>query len=311
MHIDVEQACILLRQGQAVALPTETVYGLAALFQNEQAIEQVFSIKGRPRNNPLIVHLSSFDELQAYIDYPLEKIKPLTDAFWPGPLTLVLPVKSTVIPSIVTAGLSTAAFRVPRHPLTLEILKHVGPLVMPSANLSGKPSATQAAHVEQDFGRDFPVVDGGPCHQGVESTILMPTPTGWTILRQGAISLESLAFVLEDTPELDNRTEDKQPLCPGRLFRHYAPHAQLFLEKTRLPDAEAIVGFSDRAYPEGYAFFPLGNSSSPEEAAQNLYGCLRSLDNAGIKAAWIDLDVPKIGLWATIAERITRAADRS
>ncbi|MFA6915482.1 MAG: L-threonylcarbamoyladenylate synthase [Parachlamydiales bacterium] len=307
MRASVETAIFYLKQGQPVALPTETVYGLAAPLSNPDAIEKVFQLKGRPKNNPLIVHLSSIEQLSAYVDTLPENIQLLAQAFWPGPLTLVLPVNAGTIPSNVTCGLSTAAFRIPNHPQTLAIIDQVGPLVMPSANLSGRPSATQAAHVEADFGEDFPVVDGGSCTHGLESTILISLEGQWKVLRQGAIPASNLEFVLEEPVHIDESTDEEQPLCPGRLYRHYAPKAKLLLSKDCV-QAEAILGFSDRNYPEEYPFFNLGRSSHPEEAANRLYACLRALDDRQIKSAWVDTNFPRTKLWSTIYERLHRAS---
>jgi len=173
MYVNLIQAIEFLNTGKVVALPTETVYGLAASLKFPDAIKQIFTLKGRPQDNPLIVHTASMDQLTKYTDHLPEKFESLAELFWPGSLTLVAPANPLKVPRLVRAGLPTVAFRIPQHSLTLQVLQKTGPLVMPSANLSGRPSATLPGHVENDFGQSFPVVDGGPCSQGLESTILI------------------------------------------------------------------------------------------------------------------------------------------
>ncbi|MCH9610582.1 MAG: Threonylcarbamoyl-AMP synthase [Chlamydiales bacterium] len=209
-----------LKSGQIVAFPTETVYGLGASLYHPEAIKKIFDIKGRPQDNPLIIHLASFDQVEEFaeLDPRLEHLKSL----WPGPLTVVLKAKMSV-PTIVTAGLETVAIRIPNHPLALDLLRECGPLVAPSANLSGKPSPTRAEHVKQDF--DLPVIDGGPCQEGLESTILMLGERA-TILRPGSISKEQLEKLLGE--EVVYSTS-KRALAPGMKYRHYAPKAPLKL----------------------------------------------------------------------------------
>lgn len=307
MLLNIDEACSYLLRGEPVALPTETVYGLAAPLNQPETIDKIFSLKGRPKNNPLIIHLSSLSQILPYINFLPESASLLANAFWPGPLTLILPIKEGSIPQNVTAGLKTAAFRIPNNPLSLAIIEKIGPLVMPSANISGKPSATQASHVENDFGANFPVVDGGPCSHGLESTILMEINGFWKILRQGAIPAANIEFVLEQPISLHTNTNSSQPLCPGSLYRHYAPTAKLHL--TPQPDnEEAIVGFSDRQYPPQYKLFLLGHSANPEEIASNLYSTLRSLDSQNIQTAWIDSHFPHHKLYSTIHERLIRGA---
>ncbi|MFN4174279.1 MAG: L-threonylcarbamoyladenylate synthase, partial [Parachlamydiaceae bacterium] len=211
MRISVQDAIDRL-SNDVVAIPTETVYGLAARIDAPQAIEKVFTLKKRPRENPLIVHLYSHKELYHYTDESIED--ELID-YWPGPLTFILKCKN--LSETITAGLSTAAFRVPNHPLTLEIIKKTGPLVAPSANLSGYPSATHYKHVENDFGIDFPVVDGGMCESGLESTIIAKSQGKWRILRLGAISQEALEKKLGYKPEIVKPSS--KPECPGQLFK--------------------------------------------------------------------------------------------
>lgn len=303
MKILPMQAVELLRHGKVVAIPTETVYGLAGSLYSEEAIREIFSLKNRPANNPLIVHLSSIRDINDYVaDYP-PYFELLTNAFWPGPLTLILPAEN--IPAIATAGLTTAAFRIPSHKIAREILSLTGPLVIPSANLSGKPSSTSYTHVERDFGEDFPVVEGGICEKGVESTILIFKENQWQIARLGAVSAEDLQTILPYKPHCVSNSHS--PICPGQLYRHYAPKAKLHLEN-QFAMATLILGFSDRKYPTTSEVWHLGPSNDPDNAAKELYRLLRELDLQEKEAAWIDTDFPHTGLWVTIRERMEKAA---
>lgn len=308
MLIQVDQSIELLKNGNVVALPTETVYGLAASLQDISAIEKIFTLKGRPKANPLIVHVHDGEILKKYIQYLPEGFEKLGKAFWPGPMTLVLAVNQDAIPSVVRAGLPTAGFRIPDHPLTRAVLKETGPLVMPSANLSGKPSATNPIHVEEDFGVDFPVLDGGSCEKGLESTILCEQNGFWVILRLGSLSPEDFSGVLGYVPEVVKANFSK-PLCPGQLFRHYAPKAKLILNTSYLIQSHTfILGFKERKYPTNNRIIYLGSLFNPQDVAEHLYENLRRLDFEGAKEAWVDMDFPFDGLWLTIRERFLKGA---
>lgn len=308
MEVSLSEACRLLANGQVVAIPTETVYGLAASIHQPEAVNRIFSLKKRPANNPLIIHVPKAEAVAEFAAVLPDDFKLLADAFWPGPLTLVLPVRTKLISEQIRAGLETAAFRVPNHPLTLQILEEIGPLVMPSANLSGRPSATTRAHVETDFGPDFPVVDGGACSHGVESTILCQVGEKWQIARQGALAAEDFVQILGYQPEIASYQKEARPLCPGQLYRHYAPKAKLILTKQAKSCAGTIIGYSDRNYPLAEQLFVLGRSTHSEEVGENLYSVLRDLDLKGVSQAYVDIDVPLDGLWATILERLKKAA---
>lgn len=311
MQVTLEQACDLLKAGLVIAVPTETVYGLAASIDFSDAIEGIFRLKGRPADNPLIVHAASAEEVSKYVSEIPPHFELLASSFWPGPMTLVLPAVEESVPAVARAGLPTAAFRVPAHPLTLQLLRETGPLVMPSANLSGKPSATSVQHVEDDFGSGFSVLDGGNCQKGMESTILCWKESEWTIIRLGALPPEVFVPVLGYLPKVNlggNGQQDK-PLCPGQLYRHYAPQAKLLLSEAVPQEAQgALVGFSDRAYPDGCRLYSLGSSTNPEAAAHQLYAVLRQLDADGIKEACVDMDFPAQGLWMTLRERLQKAS---
>lgn len=309
MKISLEKAADSLKSGQVAAVPTETVYGLAASLNSPSAIEKIFALKGRPLANPLIIHVADRKAIDLYVTGFPPQFELLADVFWPGPLTIVLPVNSAV-PSLARAGLPTAGFRVPSLPLTQSLLRLTGPLVMPSANLSGRPSATSPGHVEEDFGAAFPVLDGGICQKGVESTVLLFQKGEWVIVRLGALAPEAFKPVLGYEPRVIQKNAESRPLCPGQLFRHYAPRARLFLgAASDLPSAPFVIGFNERAYPQGKRVIFLGSLNNPEEAAENLYNSLRQLDLEKAEEAWIDMDFPRNGLWQTIAERLMRAGE--
>jgi len=310
MRISLEQAAGYLKSGDVVALPTETVYGLAACLDYPSAIEKIFALKGRPLANPLIIHVADCSAIDAYaLEFP-PQFELLGQAFWPGSLTLILSVSSKV-PEVVRAGLPTAGFRVPAHDLTHSLLKMTGPLVMPSANLSGRPSATSPEHVEEDFGIGFPVLDGGICSKGVESTILLFHEIEWVIVRLGALAPEAFEPILGYKPRFVQKNVGSPPLCPGQYYRHYAPHARLLLKPSDLPSASFVIGFKERKYPHGKRIIHLASITDPEGAAENLYKSLRQLDIEKAEDAWVDMDFPREGLWQTIAERLSRAAENS
>lgn len=310
MRISVTEAIRLLNDRQVVGVPTETVYGLAASLKYPEAIEQIYKLKGRPANNPLIVHVANLKEVFFFLQETICDIDLLARDFWPGPLTLILPIKDKLIPPIARAQLPTAAFRIPSHPLALQILKETGPLVMPSANLSGRPSSTQAKHVEQDFGCDFPVVDGGTCGKGLESTILVYGEGKWRIIRQGALGAEQFFSCLSYSPSIENKSENQTPLCPGQMYRHYAPKTKLKLVTSFEQIQEGvIVGFSDRPYPQGCRVLPLGPLSDPCLVAANLYSVLRQLDQENCVEAYVDSNFPRQGLFVTLFERLSKASN--
>jgi L-threonylcarbamoyladenylate synthase len=306
MLVTLNEAINLLKSGEVVAIPTETVYGLAASIHQPEAIDKVFSLKKRPQNNPLIVHIANAMDIHQYASELPPDFDLLADAFWPGPLTIVVPIHSDSIPEKARANLPTAAFRVSAHPLANAVIEKTGPLSMPSANLSGSPSSTSPLHVENDFGPSFPILNGGPCDKGLESTILMYTE-GWKIIRLGSISPEEFKSVLGYSPEIVQNTDHKAPLCPGQLYRHYAPKAKLTLLSMIPPDLKGVIlGHSNRVYPSGCRVISLGNT--PAAVAESLYHVLRLIDMEGIAHAYVDLDVPQEGLWLTILERLKKAS---
>lgn len=305
MRIDLSEAVRHLQEGKVIAIPTETVYGLAARYDAPAAIEEIFSLKKRPPLNPLIIHLSRAAQVFSFTSTLPPGFLELAAHFWPGSMTLVVPVDTSTILPQIRAGLPTQAFRIPDHPLTRALLDQTGPLVAPSANLSGKPSAVCPEHVESDFGLDFPVLDGGICSKGVESTILIWDGEKWVLGRLGALPAPCFESILGYIPQEMGR--EKTPLCPGQLFRHYAPKATLHLGGD-LAMVKTLIGFTDRIYPKDVRVLYWGKSTSPEEVLHNLYTLLRRLDEEGIEEATIDMQFPQEGLWITLLERLKKAA---
>jgi len=289
-----------LRAGGVVALPTETVYGLAADITHESAIERVYAIKGRPREHPLIVHIGAVRDLETYaLDVP-EAAHRLAARFWPGPLTMVLR-KSALVPGIVTAGQSTVALRMVDHPLTLAILRIFGGAVAaPSANRFGRVSPTTAQHVRDDLGDDVDyIVDGGPCRVGVESTIVDLTGAVPAILRVGAIGPSTLADAL-GVPVV---VRSGSPMrVPGTLASHYAPRAEIVLVAADAVDAEVA-----RRVAAGEHVAKLTLPEDPAAAARTLYASLRALDAEGNHAIVTALP-PDDELHAAVRDRLARAA---
>lgn len=231
---DVAVAAKILKSGGLVAIPTETVYGLAANALNEAAVQKIFAAKGRPSDNPLIVHISEIDEIYNLVSEFPAKAQKLADAFWPGPLTMIFK-KSRVIPNIISGGLDSVAIRLPANSVARKIIKESGcPLAAPSANLSGSPSPTKTAHVIADlFGKIDAIVDAGTCNVGVESTVISLCTDNPKILRPGAVTPEQLRNVLGDVEidaaVLSKLDENSKPLSPGMKYKHYAPKAKVII----------------------------------------------------------------------------------
>jgi L-threonylcarbamoyladenylate synthase len=313
MKVSIDVADFHLNNSQPVAIPTETVWGLAACLYDEAAIRKIFFLKGRPLQNPLIIHLCTPDFLFSCCTEELPGLDALINAFWPGGLTVVVPVDEHKVPSLVRAGLSTAAFRIPDHRDTLALIERTGPLVAPSANRSGSPSATKPQHIEKDFGDWLPILATRTyCRHGVESTILIWKEGVWHIGRLGAIRITDIAKVLGYTPS-HHTSEEDCPLCPGQLFRHYAPQARLTLstepwKSSFASQYDGVLGFSDRTYPGATRCIVLGNSRKPQEAAKTLYASLRDLDRFQLQSVFVDIDVPTSSDWLTVLDRLQKAS---
>jgi len=308
-----EPAARRLEDGRLVAFPTETVYGLGADATNARAVARLYEAKGRPSFNPLIAHVSDLQAARQIARFDDKSLR-LAEAFWPGPLTLVLPKAATCpVSDLATAGLETIAVRVPAHPVARDILHAFGkPVVAPSANISGHVSPTTAAHVLGDLdGRIDLIVDGGPVSVGVESTIVgcFETPL---LLRPGGLPREEIERVLGDKlarmPE-DTGTSDTQPLAPGMLASHYAPRTHVRLNARTLDAGEALLAFGPQRVPgsEHATVMNLSEAGDLVEAAANLFGYLRDLDTKGPRAIAV-MPIPHNGLGEAINDRLQRAA---
>jgi L-threonylcarbamoyladenylate synthase len=299
----VRRAAVLLREGLLVAFPTETVYGLGGDATNDRAVAAIFQAKGRPRFNPLIVHLPRLAEAEALAVFD-DRARAVAAAFWPGPLTLVLPLRPDAgLSPLVTAGLQTVALRVPAHPLARALLRKVGrPVAAPSANPSGRVSPTRADHVMQGLsGRIAAVVDGGPCAVGVESTILgLDGPP--RLLRPGGIPAEALEAALGQP--LATGGDAARPTAPGQLASHYAPGAAVRLGAHAAETGEILVGFGPLI-----GDLTLSAGGDLVEAAANLFHILREADTlAGPGGRIAFAPVPDHGLGRAINDRLRRAA---
>jgi len=309
---DINKAKELLEAGQLVAIPTETVYGLAGNALDAEAITKIFQVKGRPRFDPLIIHVSSFDKTHLYADNIPAKASDLASAFWPGPLTLLLERKN-IIPDLVTAGLPTVGIRCPNHPLTRQLLEAVDfPLAAPSANPFGYISPTTPGHVADQLGARIPyILDGGPCRVGIESTIVgFPNGTG-TVYRTGGLKIEEIERVIGKVELKIAASAD--PKAPGQLHSHYAPRKKMIagnledlLARYPLPKAGILSFQKNYDAPLQIILSPTGDL---EEAARNLFSALRKLDESTAEVILAEY-VPDTGLGRAINDRLSRAANR-
>jgi L-threonylcarbamoyladenylate synthase len=312
---DIQRAVALLRQGELVALPTETVYGLGADALNPEAVVKIFAAKGRPSDHPLIVHLPDAEQLTLWArDIPREAIA-LARAFWPGPLTLILK-KEEGVPDIVTGGQDTVGLRVPNHPVALALLRAFGSgVAAPSANRFGRISPTTAGHVRQELGDRVPLIlDGGPCEVGLESTILDLSRDVPVILRPGAIGVDDIARVIGRRPRLPGEMEEMTaaPRVSGALAAHYAPRTPLELVDSASLSSRLLAGDVVLARTAQPADLPAGVQWVPAPAdaagfAHDLYARLRALDEAGCTRILVEAP-PVTPEWAAVADRLGRAA---
>jgi L-threonylcarbamoyladenylate synthase len=304
---NISRAAESLRAGRLIAFPTETVYGLGADATDGRAVARVFAAKGRPRFNPLIVHVPSLAEAEAIGEFD-ERARAAARQFWPGPLSLVLRRRDdSGVALLACAGLDTVAIRVPAHPVAQELLRQTGrPLAAPSANRSGHVSPTLAAHVAAELGhRVGLILDGGTCSVGLESTVLDLSGGQPTLLRPGGVTLETLSALLGDIALAGG--DPSAPRAPGQLASHYAPTLPLRLGATTALPGEALLAFGREA-PAGFAeMLNLSENEDLAEAAANLFALLRRLDRpqfAGIAV----MSIPERGLGRAINDRLRRAA---
>lgn len=319
----IRRAAELLKSGRLVAIPTETVYGLAANALDETAVRAIFQAKGRPQDNPLIVHVAGVDWIDDYVSEVPDGARELMEAFWPGPLTIIMK-KSRLIPDVVSAGLETAAFRFPSHPVAAEIIRRAGiPLAAPSANQSGSPSPTKASHVLADLsGKIDAVVDGGDCGVGVESTVIVLHDGIPRILRPGGVTAEQLKEVLGsvevDPAVLNGVAPDQRVASPGMKYKHYAPKANViivrgnfelfkkYLENNRT-DGLCALCFDGEDKLLGVPCVTYGAAGDGETQARELFDALRRLDLIGARTVYARGPV-ETGVGLAVYNRLLRAA---
>lgn len=304
----IEQAATLLRNGELVAFPTETVYGLGADATNDRAVAGIFEAKRRPRFNPLIVHVPEMAEAEALAIFD-ERAREAAKHFWPGPLSLVLPRRvGSGVSLLVSAGLDTVAVRVPAHPVAQALLRATRrPVAAPSANRAGRVSPTTAMHVSADLGDDVALIlDGGPCEVGLESTVLDLTGVP-SLLRPGGVPLEKLCEVVGAVGVPASGEMATSVRSPGRLASHYAPKLPVRLDVTAVQQGEALLAFGPGA-PGGFVrILSLSKTGDLAEAAANLFAMLRRLDRPEFSGIAV-MAIPEEGLGRAINDRLRRAA---
>lgn len=319
MNIEIQRAVKILREGGVVAIPTETVYGLAAKISDEHALRSIFQVKNRPFFDPLIVHVTSIEEAKKLTSSWSAAVQELAEAFWPGPLTLILP-KTTIVSDLITSGLDTVAIRIPKHPVALEIIRQLGePVAAPSANKFGKTSPSEASHVRQEFGEQVFVVDGGACDVGIESTIIKVEENAETIgikfLRYGLIGEHDIQLALRaQKKSIQFSKADSKIEAPGQIKHHYMPVIPLIViekhiwnqssENLELINQQLMTHFLNPSF--------LQLSEKPEQAARELYGKLRNCSAKPHDAiVYIKDNHQQGGFWEAIQDRIQRASTYS
>lgn len=320
----LKRAASILQNGGLVVFPTETVYGLGGNGLDADAAKKIYAAKGRPSDNPLILHLSAPDEAEQFA-YTNELYYRLAQAFMPGPLTVVLP-KRDIVPSSATGGLDTVALRCPSHPIAHKLIKLAGiPIAAPSANLSGKPSPTCAAHVREDLdGRVDMLIDGGNCDIGLESTIVSISGDTLTLLRPGGITYDALCMVCENVTVADavlhKLAENERPLSPGMKYRHYAPTSPVvllkgapdrvlsFLQSEQKDKKCSILCFDEEIkHLSRNGLIPVGSRDDVAAQAKNLFRALREADATNAEIIYAHLPTPN-GLGLALYNRMIRAA---
>ena len=320
----IAQAAAILRAGGLLGIPTETVYGLGASGLDSEAVGRIFQAKGRPQDNPLILHIPSADWLEKYCKGIPPAAYALAERFWPGPLTMVLR-RAEMVPDAVTAGLDTVGMRCPAHSLCRTVIAAAGvPVAAPSGNTSGRPSPTTAEEMLQDMdGKIDAILDGGPCAVGVESTIVDLTGETPRLLRPGGITLEQLESVLGhvtvDAAVTEQLKEGERPRAPGMKYRHYAPKAPVTVvtgepaQSAAYIAAHACAGDGVLCFDEYAHLFPgctverLGSAERPEEQARHVFGALRRFDGTAVSAIWAQCPHSE-GMGLAVANRLNKAA---
>lgn len=321
-HAQLETAAELLREGKLVVFPTETVYGIGANALDADAVKGIFTAKGRPQDNPLIVHIAQLAQLEGLVRQVPPAAQELIRRFWPGPLTLILE-RCAAVPEVVSAGLDTVAVRMPSHPVAHELLRLADvPVAAPSANRSGSPSPTTAQHCLHDLdSRVHAIVDGGPCTVGLESTVITLAAECPRLLRPGAVTLEQLRGAIGDV-EVDDAVlcavqEDAPVASPGLKYKHYAPKAKLILVHGDLPafiryvQGQAMAGtyalVFDGETVDGIPCIAYGEKTDASSQAEKLFAALRTLDDCGAQVVYARAPQTQ-GVGLAVYNRLIRAA---
>lgn len=322
---NLSKAAELLKEGEVVGIPTETVYGLAANALNETAVSKIYEAKGRPSDNPLIIHISKKEDVYLYVEEVSEKAKKLMDKFWPGPLTLIFK-KKDIIPKKTSGGLDTVAVRMPKNEIAREIISECGfPLAAPSANISGKPSPTAFSHVVDDMnGKISAIVDGGDCNVGVESTVLTTVNDDFILLRPGGITPEDIEKEIgkiKISPSILQKLNEKKEkvISPGMKYKHYAPSANLFLvtgnednvikflKEKKNVERTGIICYDDYIEESSENVVKIGKKSDLACQAKEIFAVLREFDKMDIDNIYSVYPSDK-GIGLAVLNRMLRAA---
>ncbi|WP_062351526.1 L-threonylcarbamoyladenylate synthase [Bacillus kwashiorkori] len=325
IYPQVKEAAEVLKQNELVAFPTETVYGLGANSTSDEAVKKIYEAKGRPSDNPLIIHISDIAEVEKFVTHIPETAKKLMETFWPGPLTIVLTKKSGVLSKVATANLSTVAIRMPEHPIALALIEASGlPIAAPSANISGKPSPTKFSHVEHDLtGKIAGIINGGDTGVGVESTVIDCTSEIPTILRPGGISKEAIEAII-GAVDVDQAVKQAviNPKSPGMKYKHYAPSATMYLVNGSKNYIQHLISQYQSegkkvgvlTTEENASFYHAdiinvcGKRSDLSTVAQRLYDTLRLFDQQHVDIILSEVFPPQ-GIGSAIMNRLMKAAN--
>ena len=317
-------AAQIIRDGGLLGIPTETVYGLGANALDADACRRIYEAKGRPQNNPLIIHIPDESWLPRYCRELPASAYALARAFWPGPLTMILP-KGDAVPLRTTGGLDTVGVRCPNHPVTLELIRRADvPIAAPSGNISGRPSPTTAAHMAEDMMSKIDgIIDGGPCGVGVESTIIDLTCTPPRLLRPGGLPLEALEAILGevivDKAVVSKLAEGEKPKAPGMAYRHYAPKAPVTVVsgdpaasaayiRAHLTDCSGVICFHEfLSLFDGHVVHDLGHQADKAEQARHVFDALRTFDETDVTEIWAQCP-DSSGLGLAVENRLKKAA---
>lgn len=320
----IQEAASYLQKNELVAFPTETVYGLGANAKSDEAVKKIYQAKGRPSDNPLIVHISQLEDVEKYVERIPNHAEKLMQHFWPGPLTIIFPIKKNVLSKFITAGLPTVAIRMPDHPVALALIQASGlPIAAPSANVSGKPSPTKMIHVWQDLqGKIAGIVDGGETGVGVESTVIDCTLDVPAILRPGGITKEQIEEVIGEvhSPALTS-SEKNVPKSPGMKYTHYAPNAPLFIVEGSIEFIQSLIDKNQqmgkkvgiltteeqRGVFRADEVVVCGNRSNLSTVAKGLYDSLRKFDEKNVDIIFAET-FPLEGIGVAIMNRLRKAA---